>query len=96
MGCESPFYPFCHETLIIYNLYFLDHAGLVEIQFTNFYVNFYFTTFQVKSKLTEHLKAHSDARTFLCGFCGKALKNRQCLNRYCEKDYDDDTNGCFS
>ena len=41
------------------------------------------TTFylQLKSKLSEHIKAHSDARTFLCVFCGKALKNRQCLNR---------------
>ncbi len=38
--------------------------------------------FQVKSNLKEHIKSHSEVRTFLCGFCGKALKNRQCLNRF--------------
>ena len=36
----------------------------------------------VAEELKEHIRSHSDARTFLCGFCGKALKNRQCLNRH--------------
>ena len=55
----------------------------------NFFLNIYLygshsktKIFQVKSNLKEHIKSHSDVKTFLCGFCGKALKNRQCLNRF--------------